>query len=132
VRNNRAIDQTTPGESNAISLKKGAVSTVHNAITGTALSAEIDCTGYNAILIEVAISVSVKNWTFSLQGCLASGGTCVQIYELANTGSMAAMSSQCNASRMFLFKGIPNYIKVNANEDEDGATVTVKVQPINV
>jgi len=131
MRNNRAIDQTTPGESNAVSLKKGTASTVHAAITGTALSAEIDCTGYNAVLVEVAISVAVKNWTFSIQGCLVSGGTFVDVYELANTGSMAAMSYQCNASRMFIFKGAPNYIKVNASEDEDGATVTVKVQPIN-
>ncbi len=31
---------------------KGAVTTAHSAITGTTTSAEINCDGYNSILIE--------------------------------------------------------------------------------
>jgi hypothetical protein len=115
-----------------VRLAKGAVTTAHSAITATALSAEVDCRGYNALLVEVAISGGANNWTFSLQGCMASGGTFVPLYELANTGSMAAMSYQCDSSRMFLFKGIPDFVKLNANEDVNGSTVTVKVQPLTV
>ncbi len=113
-------------------MSKGGIITAHNAITATATSNEIDCRGYNAVLIEVAISVAAKNWTFKVQGCMVSGGTFVDCYEQANTGVMTLMSYQCNASRMFLFRGIPDYIKLVATEDEDGATVTVKAQPLNV
>jgi len=45
---------------------------------------------------------------------------------------MAAMSYQLNSNKVFLFKGIPDWIKIVATEDADGATVTVKVQPLNV
>jgi len=111
---------------------KGNVSTVHTAITGTATSAKIDCRGKNAILIQALISVAAQNWTFKLQGSFTENGTYTDLYELANTGSMAAMSYQTNASKMFLFKGIPDWVKVVATEDVDGATVTVNVQPLNV
>ena len=112
-------------------MSKGAVTTTHSAITATATSEEVDCSGYNSALVEVAISVA-SNWTFKVQGSLTSGGNFVDCYEQSNTGVMVAMSYQTNTSRIFLFKGIPDYIKVVATEDVDGATVTVKVQPLNV
>lgn len=105
--------------------------TAHDAISATATSEEISCVGYNAVLVYVTFS-DTYNWTFKVQGCLTTGGTFVDWYELANTGSMAAMIYQCNASRGFVFKGIPDYIKIVATEDQDGATVTVKVQPLNI
>jgi hypothetical protein len=113
-------------------MSKGAVTIAHNAITATALSNEIPVVGFNAVLVSVEISGGANNWTFSVQGCMESGGTFVQCYEQANTGAMVAMSYQCNSSQMFLFKGIPDYIKINANEDVDGSTVTVRVQPLNI
>ena len=127
----RQIDQTTPGTSNAVSLKKGSVTTAHDEIDATALSAEIGCVGYNAVLVDVVFS-GAANWTLALQGAMATGGTFKQWYEQANTGSMAAMSYQCNGSRGWVWKGVPDYIKINATEDVSGETVTVKVQPINV
>lgn len=142
------IDQTTQGVTNGVSLttaldkdidsvdvgrmSKGGVTVAHNAITETATSAEIDCVGYNAIMLEVSISVAAKNWTFKVQGCMVSGGTFIDCYELANTGTMTLMSYQTNASKIFVFKGIPDYVKIVATEDEDNATVTVKVQPLNL
>lgn len=116
---------------NVNKMGKGSVTTAHNAITATATSAEINCVGFNAVLVYVTLD-SAHNWTFKLQGCPTTGGTFVDWYELANTGSMVAMSYQCNASRGFIFKGIPDYIKIVATEDEDGATCTVKVQPLNI
>jgi hypothetical protein len=122
-KNNDSID--------VAKMTKGAVVTAHNAITATATSAEIDCRGFNAVLVKADISAA-HNWTFKLQGCMASGATCVDWYEQANTGAMAAMSYQTNASRGWIWKGIPDFIKIDATEDEDGATVTVKAQPLNV
>ncbi|KJS84988.1 MAG: hypothetical protein JM58_09470 [Peptococcaceae bacterium BICA1-8] len=116
----------------SINMKKGLVTVAHSAIEATATSSAIDCRGYNAILISAAISVAVALWTFKVQGALSSTDTFADCYELANTGSMAAMSYQTNASKVFLFKGIPDYVKIVATEDADGATVTVKVQPLNV
>lgn len=110
---------------------KGDITTVHTAITATATSAIVDCRGYNAILIDFTIS-GTANWTISLTGSLNRNGTYKALYELANTGSMAAMSYQTNASRLFIFKGIPDWVKVVATEDADGQTVTVKVQPLNI
>lgn len=109
---------------------KGGIVTAHDSITATATSVEVDCRGYNSLLLQVNLSDSC-NWTFKVQGCMTSGGTFVDCYE-ANTGAMALMSYQCNASRIFVFKGIPDYIKIVATEDADGATVTVKVQPLNL
>ena len=110
---------------------KGNVITVHDAITATTTSQPIDCRGYNAVQIQAILSTT-QNWTFKVQGSMSRNGIYADCYELANTGSMAAMSYQTNASKMFLFKGIPDWIKIVATEDADGATATVYVQPLNV
>ena len=108
------------------------VTVAHNSITGTATSAEIDCRGYNSLLVEVSVSIATKLWTFKVQGSLLSGGTFVDGYELSNTGIMTVMSYQTNASKGFVFRGIPSFVKIVATEDEDGATCTVRVQPLNL
>jgi hypothetical protein len=110
---------------------KGNVTTVHSAIDATATSAKIDCRGHNAILVDVEFS-GAQNWTFKVQGSLTENGTYKDCYELANTGTQTLMSYQCNGSRVFLFKGIPDWVKIVATEDVTGVTVTVKVQPLNV
>jgi hypothetical protein len=112
-------------------LNKGNVTQIFTAIEATTTSAKIKCVGYNAILIDAEFS-GAANWTFKVQGSLTENGTYKDCYELANTGSMAAMSYQTNASKVFLFKGIPDWVKIVATEDVDGQTVTVKVQPLNV
>lgn len=109
-------------------LYKGSVVTVHSAIEATATSDAIDCQGYNAILMFFTTSAA-NNWTIKLQGSDSKNGTYADCYELANTGSMAAMSYQLNSNKVFLFKGIPDWIKIVATEDVDGSTVTVKIQP---
>jgi hypothetical protein len=113
------------------SIYKGNVVKAHDAITATATSKSIDCSGKNAVLIQALISVAAQNWTFKVQGSMTEHGEYTDCYELANTGAMAPMSYQTNASRMFLFKGIPDWIKIVATEDVDGATVTVLAQPLN-
>jgi hypothetical protein len=105
--------------------------TLMTAVAVTTTSSKIDARGYNAALLKVTLSAA-KNWTIKLQGAMHEQDTYVDLYELANTGSMAAMSYQFDASRMFLFKGIPDWIKVVATEDVDGATCTVEIQLLNV
>jgi hypothetical protein len=109
-----------------------AVALGMSAKTATTTSSEIDARGYNAILISIAISVQVKNWTTKLQGAFVSTGTYFDLYEMANTGTMTLMSYQTNASKMFLFKGIPDYVKIVATEDEDTSTMSIEAQLLNV
>lgn len=112
-------------------MSKGSRTVAHNAITATATSNEVDCRGFNSVLLDVDLSAA-NNWTFKIQGCTVSGGTFKDCYEQANTGTMTLMSYQTNASKIFVFKGVPDYIKVVATEDADGATCTVAVQPLNL
>ena len=117
---------------NVDKMGKGGVVTVHSAIADTATSDEVDCRGYNAILVEAGVFSAAENWTFKVQGCMVSGGTFVDWYEQANTGVMTLMSYQCNAARGFIFKGIPDYVKIVATRDGGASAVTVKAQPLNV
>lgn len=110
---------------------KGNVTTLFTDLDATATSNAVDCRGYNAVLVDVEFS-GAANWTFSVQGSLTEHGTYKDVYEQANTGTMTKMSYQCNSSRMFLFRGIPDWIKIVATEDVDGQKVTVRVQPLNV
>lgn len=117
--------------SNVKTIQKGSVTTAHNAIDTTTTSAEIDCTGFNSIMVHATIS-DTYNWTFSVTGSPTTGGSFVAVYEQANTGAMAAMSYQTNASKCWVWRGIPDFIKIVATEDASGATATVKVQPMNL
>jgi len=106
---------------------KAGVTTAHNLIEVTTTGAEIDCTNYNAILVETNITVAAKNWTIKVQGCLTTGGTFVDLYD-----ATTLMSYQTNSSKLVLWKGIPNFIKIVATEDEDGGKCTVRVQPLTI
>jgi hypothetical protein len=103
-----------------------------DAAAATTTSSPIDARGKNAALLKITIADATQNWTVKLQGCFTRNGTYVDLYEQANTGSMVAMSHQTNASKIILFKGIPDWIKVVATEDVDGAKCSVEVQLINV
>lgn len=112
-------------------IEKGSGINVFTAIDKTTTSAPIDARGYNAVLVKIAVSAAV-NWTVKLQGSFDRNGTYVDVYEMANTGVAALMSYQTAADMIILFKGIPDYIKVVATEDVDGATCTVDIQLLNV
>ena len=108
----------------------GALGFVHSEITASVLLAdcdELDCSGYNSVSVAAEITIAEKNWTFAIYGCHVSGGTFIPWDDGAT-----AMSRQINASRGWTWKGIPSYIKIVPTENEDGATVTVTAQPLNV
>lgn len=111
--------------------KKGTVTTALNAITTTTISATVSTVGYNAVLISfnTTDTGSLYPWNVKLQGKFTSDGTFMDIYD--NNGNQLTMGN-ASANMQRLFIGIPDYIQIVATEVTDGATVTIRVQPINV
>lgn len=110
-------------------MSKGAVTTAHNAITGTATSTEVDCRGFNSLGVHFVSSATDKTWTISVQGATGSGLTFVPL--LDKTTGLAASEITTDISGFFAINNIPDYIKIVATEVDDGATVTIKVWPFN-
>lgn len=110
-------------------MSKGPITTAHSAITETATSAEIDCRGYNSLLVHFVSDASDKTWTISVQGAMGSGLTFVPLLDKA-TG-LAASEITTDISGFFVISNIPDYVKIVATKVDDGATVTVTVQPFN-
>jgi len=110
-------------------MTKGAITTAHSAITDTATSAEIDCRGFNSLLVHFVSDANDKTWTISVLGAMGSGLTFVPLLDKA-TG-LAASEITTDISGFFVISNIPDYIKIVATKTDDGATVTCKVQPFN-
>ena len=110
-------------------MTKGPITTAHSAITATATSAEIDCRGYNSLLVHFVSDASDKTWTISVLGAMGSGLTFVPLLDKA-TG-LAASEITTDISGYFTISNIPDYVKIVATKVGDGATVTCKVQPFN-
>ena len=99
---------------------------IHDAIEATAVSEFIDCRGWDAIALRVTFSAA-KNWTFSLLGSMAYDGAFIPVYI-----DGVALSKQISSDAILFYRGIPDYLQVKANEDEDGAAVTVWAAPCNL
>ena len=110
-------------------MSKGAITTAHNAITATATSAEIDCRGFNSLLVHWVSNQTDKTWTISVLGAMGSGLTFVPLLDKA-TG-LAVSEITTDISGYFVINNVPDYVKIVATETDDGATVTCKVQPFN-
>lgn len=113
-------------DSVSIKMAKGPSITILNAVTATTTSAEIDCRGYNSILVKV--EQSGGTWDISLQGAMVSGATFVDLYN----GSTQMKATGLTASRMILWTGVPDFVKVVATLTGGSGSVTVKVQPLNM
>lgn len=143
-----AIDQTTDGVTNGVSLttnisadvgdnidvskmSKGTVTTAHSAITATATSVEIDCRGFNAISVECAVSaITSGNWAIEVTGCAITGGTFGSIWD-QNSRKCITENLNANGNYNLVYTGIPNYVKIVATRTTDG-TLTAKVTPMNL
>ena len=106
---------------------KGSVTTVHNGIANTATSAEVDCTGYNALIVH-AVVTGAENWTFAVQGAMTTGGTYAAMYEGATAMSVGTIST----SIVVVWKGITDFVKIVATRTGSASTCVVKVQPIKL
>lgn len=119
-------------------MSKGAVTAAHSAITATATSNEIDCRGFNSLLVECAVSaITSGNWVVEVQGSMESGGTLGLFTNLADAAPAGIVnlfksaSMNANGNYVLLFKGITDYVKIVATRTTDG-TLTCKVQPMNL
>lgn len=112
-------------------INKSSPIALMNQVEATTTSEPVDARGKNAVLVKITLTGAV-NWTIKLQGCFTRNGTYVDLWELANTGLMTQMSHQTNISKIILFKGIPDYIKVVATEDVDGQKCSIEIQLLNV
>lgn len=110
-------------------MSKGAVTVAHNAITATATSDEIDCRGFNGLLVHWVSDQTDKTWVISITGAMGSGLTFVPL--LDKTTGLAASEITTDISGWFVISNVPDYVKIVATETDDGATVTCKVQPFN-
>ena len=125
-----SIDQTTPGTTNAVHASivgtKGSVTTAHNAITATTTSTEVDCTGYNGLIVHATMTDS-KTWEVKVVGSPTTGGTFVDCYDAATQMTLTSSTGKC-----VLWKGIPEFVKIVATENSDGGACTVVVQPVMI
>jgi len=125
-----SIDQTTPGTTNAVHASivgtKGSVTTAHNAITATTTSTEVDCTGYNGLIVHATMTDS-KEWEVKVVGSPTTGGTFVDCYDAATQMTLTSSTGKC-----VLWKGIPEFVKIVATENSDGGACTVVVQPVMI
>ena len=118
-------------QASLVALKsKGVVTTAHSAITGTATSEEIDCRGYNSLLVHFVSDMTDKTWTISITGAMGSSLTFVPL--LDKTTGLIASEITTDISGFFVISNVPDYVKVVCTEMDDGATITCKVQPFNV
>ena len=108
-------------------MSKGIVTTTHSAISATTVSSEIDCRGFNSILIHVVIT-GTGTWKADLQNAVISGGVVVDAYD----GATQLSTGDLTTSRCVLLRGVSSYIKIKATEVADGATCTINVQPLNL
>lgn len=109
-------------------IMKGNVATVHNGISATATSGQIDCRGFDAVLVSILIS-GEGTWKIDLQGRLNSADTFIDVYD---NNDAQLTTGNLTASKMKLFIAIPDTIRIVATLVSGTATCTVKVQPVNV
>jgi alpha-D-ribose 1-methylphosphonate 5-phosphate C-P lyase len=123
-----SVSESITQNNNVVSIGKGAITTALNAISVTTTSSEIDVTGYNAVLVSVNIT-GTGTWKVDVRGRFDVDGTVMDIFDNNN---QQLTTGNLTASRMRLFVSVPNLITIVATEVADGATCTVRVQPINI
>ncbi len=110
-----------------MAINQGTTTTALSLVQSTTTSAAIDCRGFDSVIVEIAVTVAVKLWTVALSGANAVDGT----FNALSTGA-TAMSKQTNTTYCGVWRGVPDWVKVTATEDEDTGKCTVKITPCNV
>jgi hypothetical protein len=109
-----------PDSIDVAKMSKGAITTVHNAITATATSTEVDCRGFNSLLVHWVSSRTDKTWVLSILG--ATGSDLTFVPQIDKTTGLAVSAITTDISGFFVINNIPDFIKVVATETDDGAT----------
>lgn len=97
-----------------------------SAVDATTNGAEFDMRYHNYVAVLMTVA-GAFNWTFKLQGAIASGGSFVDMYDGANLCSVQFQ----NGSRVVMWPCGAPYAKIVATEDASGTTATVSAVPFN-
>jgi hypothetical protein len=125
---NIQVNDLEVSDSNPIPVRspKASVATAINNVSETTTSSVIDARLYNSILLYIDVGSS---WSVKITGCDTSDGTFKDCYD--NNGNPLS-STNMTASKIQLFIGLPEYIKIVATEVSGSANCTVKYQLLNV
>jgi len=105
--------------------KSSTNTTLLNAVIATTTSAEKNCVTYNAVALECTVSDIISgSWDVEILGCNISGGVFGSIFD-ENSRQMIVQNLNTNATTTFIFKGIPNYIKVVGTRTTDGTLTCI-------
>ena len=117
-----------------ITIDDAFLTTAHAAITTTTPSAEINCTGYNNVRIEIENTAFTSGTnTPSITGSEVSGGTFGPIFRDVAGTMTAYVLPAVNAAGKVIYNvsGVPNFIKIT-NTISGTLTCAVKVTPYNL
>jgi hypothetical protein len=107
--------------------RKGDIYTAITADT-TANSTEYNITGYNAALLSAKFT-SAATWRLDIKGRMDTAGTTMDIYD---NNDNQLTTGNITANRTKLFVALPNYITIYASLVDGTATLTARMQPINI
>ncbi len=116
----------------SVDTKSDLVTTVHSAISASVTSANttpVDCRNYNAILIYAELS-DTPNWSIDIESSDTKEGAYIDSYDGTLATDKQLTTGSLTASRIVLYKGIGNWVKVVPTRT--AGTATIKVQPVNV
>ncbi len=97
-----------------------------SAVDATTNGAEFDMRYHNYVAVLMTVA-GAFNWTFKLQGAIASGGSFVDMYDGATLCSVQFQ----NGSRVIMWPCGTPYARIVATEDASGTTATVNAVPFN-
>lgn len=110
--------------------EKGDCIQIFDAIEATATSNALDLHDFNSLMLSANIQDATKNWTIKLVGAIQESDDFLDVYDDRGANQL---SKQTNASKCFVFKGIPRFVKVVATtEEESGSKLTLNAQGINL
>lgn len=116
------------GGQSQIQLARGNRVTVHSGITATATSTNQESRGHNSLILYANFTAGSGTWTIKIQG-KSPDGAYIDMYDV--NGNAMELSS-ITADKAQFFVGIPNDFKIVAEEDGDGATVTIGYELLSV
>jgi len=121
-------------------MSKGGIVVAHNAIAASVAEAscvEIDCRGFNSISVKM-LAASITGgatWTGALYGTSASGETTGPCNSPKDDGTFAVQATPAiaaNGTYNYVFRGVPNYVKIVPTLAVSTGTLTVVVTPMNL
>lgn len=138
-----ALSSTTDSIDVAKMSAGGLQTALPNTTAATTASAELDCRGFNSVIIEIetnTVSSSDKVWTTTITGSCMPGGTFGQIFQnVAGTQTALVLPTMAfgegNLKKCFVIQGgIPNFIKLTSTLAGTNGTskIGVNIVPFNV